>query len=135
MDTGKRLKRDSDKHELVLKKEVFSVVGCALEVLNTLGHGLFEKSYENAMVVEFGSQDIPFVQQPHYEVVYKGVKIGDYIPDLVVFGKIVVEMKTIERIGNHEKGQMLNYLKLTGLKVGLILNFKYSKLDWQRFVL
>jgi GxxExxY protein len=67
--------------------------------------------------------------------VYKGVKIGDYIPDLVVFGKIVVEMKTIERIGNHEKGQMLNYLKLTGLKVGLILNFKYSKLDWQRFVL
>ena len=126
---------DTNTHELVLKEEVFSVVGCAMEVLNTLGHGLLEKPYENALAIELGLGDIPFIQQPQYEVVYKGVKVGKYIPDLVVLGKIVVEMKTIDRIGNHEKGQMLNYLKITGLKVGLILNFKHSKLDWQRLVL
>ena len=126
---------DTNTHELLFKEEVFQVVGCAIEVLNTLGHGLLEKPYENAIVVEFGLRGIPFKQQPRFDVIYKGVKVGDYIPDLVVFDKIVVDTKTIERITDVERGQILNYLKITQLRVGMILNFKKPKLEWERLVL
>jgi len=126
---------DTNKHELLLKEEVFQIVGCAMEVLNTLGHGLLEKPYENALVVEFGLKTIPFKQQPRFDVIYKSVKVGEYIPDLIAFEQIVVDTKTIERITDVERGQILNYLKITGLKVGVILNFKRPKLEWERIVL
>ena len=126
---------DTNKHELLLKDEVFQIVGCAMEVLNTLGHGLLEKPYENALVVEFGLRGIAYKQQPRFDVVYKGVRVGDYIPDLIVFDKIVVDAKTIDRITDAELGQILNYLKITQLQVGLILNFKKPKLEWERLVL
>lgn len=126
---------NTNTHELLLKEEMYQVVGCAMEVLNTLGHGLLEKPYENALVVEFGLKDIPYKQQPRFDVIYKGVKVGDYVPDLIVFDKVVVDAKTIERITDIERGQILNYLKITQLRVGLILNFKKPKLEWERLVL
>ncbi|MGD9932058.1 MAG: GxxExxY protein [Mangrovibacterium sp.] len=125
----------TNRHELLLKDEVFQVVGCAMEVLNTLGHGLLEKPYENALVVEFQQQGIPFAQQPRFPVTYKSVNVGEYIPDLIVFDKIIVDTKAIEKIGNNEKAQIINYLKITGLRVGLVLNFKHAKLEWERIVL
>jgi len=106
-----------------------------MEVLNTLGHGLLEKPYENALCVEFGLRNIPFSQQPRFDVTYKSAKVGEYVPDLIVFKQIVVDTKTIDKITSHEKGQILNCLKITGLRVGLILNFKYAKLQWKRDVL
>jgi GxxExxY protein len=121
--------------ELLLKNEVYQIVGCALEVINELGHGLHEKPYENALVVEFGLRGVPFLQQPHYDVLYKKVKVAEYAPDLVAFGRVVVDTKVIEAITDHERGLMLNYLKITGLKVGVILNFKRAKLEWERLVL
>ena len=124
----------TNEHELFLKKEVFEVVGSAIEVLNELGHGLLEKPYENALVVELGLKNIPVEQQPRYDVMYKGVQVGEYVPDLITHGKLVVDTKVIERIANHELGQMVNYLKITGLKAGVILNFKHSKLEWKRVV-
>lgn len=126
---------DTNKHELWLKDEVFQIVGCAMEVLNTLWHGLLEKPYENALVVEFGIKAIPFKQQPRFDVIYKSVKVGEYIPDMIVFEQVVVDTKTIEKITDVERGQILNYLKITGLKVGVILNFKRAKLEWERIVL
>jgi len=125
---------DTNEHELIYKKEVFEVVGCAMEVLNELGHGLLEKPYEKALVVEFGLNNIPVQQQSRYEVIYKGVPVGEYVPDLVTHEKLIVDTKVIKRITNHELGQMMNYLKITGLKVGVILNFKHSKLEWKRVV-
>ena len=121
--------------ELYLKEEVYEIVGCAMEVLNTLGHGLLEKPYENALTVEFKLRNISYNQQPRFDVVYKNVKVGEYIPDLIAFDQIVVDTKTIEQITDHERGQILNYLKITGLKVGLLLNFKHAKLEWERIVL
>jgi GxxExxY protein len=106
-----------------------------MEVLNTLGHGLLEKPYENALVIEFGLQGIPYKQQPRFDVIYKGVKVGDYIPDLIAFDKVVVDAKTIDRITDVERGQILNYMKIAKLRVGLILNFKKPKLEWERLVL
>ena len=120
---------------LLLKAEVFQIVGCALEVLNTLGHGLVEKPYENALVVEFGLRKIPFQQQPSFDVLYKGQRVGVFVPDLIAFDSVVVDTKVIEQITDHERGVMLNYLRITGLRVGVILNFKHRKLEWERIAL
>ncbi len=126
---------DANKRELILKAEAHQIVGCAMEVLNVLGHGLLEKPYENALVVEFSLQNIPFRQQPKFDVLYKSVKVGEYIPDLICFEQVVVDTKAIERITTNEIGQMLNYLKITNLKLGILLNFKHAKLEWKRIVL
>ena len=125
----------SNQRELLLKDEVHGIVGCAMEVLNVLGHGLLEKPYENALVVEFGLQGILCEQQKKFEVDYKGHTVGEYIPDLICFDQVVVDAKTIDRITDHELGQMLNYLRITGREVGLILNFKRARLEWKRGVL
>ena len=121
--------------ELLLKDEVFAIVGAAMEVLNELGHGFHEKPYENALVVEFGLRGIPFQQQPQFDINYKGHKAGLFVPDLIAFNAVVVDAKVIERITDLERGQMLNYLRITRLKVGLIVNFKRSKLEWERVIL
>jgi GxxExxY protein len=121
--------------DLISKDEVYKIVGCALEVLNCLGHGFHEKPYENALVVEFGLKGIPFIQQPRYPMLYKSVNVGEYVPDLVAFNAVVVDAKVIDTITSHEHGQMLNYLRITGHKVGVILNFKRAKLEWERMVL
>jgi GxxExxY protein len=120
---------------LLLKTEVFQIVGCTIEVLNTLGHGLVEKPYENAPVVEFRLSKIPFRQQPSFDVLYKGQRVGVFVPDLIAFDSVVVDTKVIERITDHERGVMLNYLRITGLRVGVILNFKHRKLEWERIAL
>lgn len=135
MQKTTELGTEKNSHPLVLKDEVFQIVGCAMEVLNTLGHGLLEKPYENALTVELRLRGISFQQQPRFTVIYKTIKVGEYIPDLIVFDQIVVDTKTIEKITHMERGQVINYLKITGLKVGVILNFKRAKLEWERIVL
>ena len=115
--------------------ETEKIIGCAFSVLNTLGHGFHEKPYEQALTVEFLFLKIPFTQQSAYPIHYRDVKVGEYIPDLVVFGKVIVETKTIDRITDHEVGRMLNYLRASGLQVGLILNFKHAKLQFRRVTL
>ncbi len=117
------------------EKESRQIIGSAMEVLNTLGAGLLEKPYENALAVEFKIRDILFQQQPRYRVNYKGVDVGEYIPDLIAFDIIVVETKVIAQISNQEYGQVLNYFKITKLPLTLILNFKNSKLEWKRVAL
>jgi GxxExxY protein len=126
---------NTNAEQLLLKDEVFQVVGCVIEVLSTLGHGLVEKPYENALVVEFLLRKIPFQQQRSFDVFYKGHKIGLFVPDLIAFNSLVVDTKVIEKISDHELGLMLNYLRITGLRVGVILNFKHWKLEWQRIAL
>jgi GxxExxY protein len=126
---------DTNSHELILKKEVYQIVSCAIEIINDLGHGLHEKPYENALVIEFGIRDIPCDQQREFPVVYKDHVVSKFIPDLIAYNQIVVDTKVIEKITDHERGQMLNYLKITGCRVGVILNFKHRKLEWQRLAL
>ncbi len=84
---------NTNKGELLLKDEVFQIVGCAIEVLNTFGHGLLETSYENALVVEFGLRKIRLRQQPSFDVLYKGQKVGLFIPDVIAFDSVVVDTK------------------------------------------
>ncbi len=116
------------------KEETDLIIGSAFAVLNEIGHGYHEKPYENGLAVEFEFKEIPFLQQPRYPILYRGVQVSEFVPDLIAFGKIIVDTKVIERITDYEIGQMLNYLKVTGLPVGLILNFKNPKLEVRRVV-
>jgi len=125
----------NEEDKLLFRDEVYQIVGSAIEVLNGLGHGLHEKPYENALIVEFSLRQIPWNQQPGFDVLYKKQRVGLFVPDLIVYGKIIVDTKVIERITDIERGQMLNYLRITKLRVGVILNFKHPKLEWERIVL
>jgi len=124
-----------DEADYDLDDQTYAVIGAAIEVLNELGHGIHEKPYENALVIELRLREISCEQQTRFDVTYKTVKVGEFVPDLIAAGKIVVDTKVIDRITNHERGQMINYLRITGLPLGLIFNFRYSKLQWERLVL
>jgi GxxExxY protein len=123
---------NTDEHRL--NELTFAVNGCAMDVLNKVGHGFHEKIYENAMAVALSKRNIDFSQQKQFKLEYEEQEIGVFIPDLVIEDKIIVELKTIDKIGNNEKGQVLNYLKATNLRLGLIINFKNPKLEWQRVI-
>jgi len=121
--------------KLVLKEETHQIIGCAFEVLNELGHGLHEKPYENALIVEFNLHGIPYSQQKRFPVIYKGIQVSEYVPDLTAFDSIIIDTKVIDQITDHDRGKMINYLTISKMRVGLILNFKHPKLQWERIVL
>jgi GxxExxY protein len=136
MDTDERpdLRRGGES-KLLLKAETEKIIGFAFEVLNEIGHGLNEKIYENSLTVLFKLNNIAFDQQRRFSVSFRGVEVGEFIPDLIAFGSVIVDTKVIDRITDHERGQMLNYLRITKLRVGLILNFKNARLEFERIVL
>jgi len=112
----------------------FAINGCAMDVLNKIGHGFHEKLYENAMAIAFEKRNINFSQQKQLSVAYEDREVGLFIPDFVVNDSVIVELKTIDKITQHETGQVMNYLKASGLNLAIILNFKYAKLEWKRVV-
>jgi len=136
MNTDERpdLRRGEDS-KLLLKAETERTIGFAFEVLNELGHGLNEKLYENSLTILFKLNGIAFDQQRRFAVFFRSVEVGEFIPDLIAFGLVIVDTKVIDRITDRERGQMLNYLRITKLRVGLILNFKNPRLEWERIVL
>jgi len=128
------LQRGADS-KLLLKTETQRIIGHAFNVINEVGHGLNEKIYEISLTVAFKQDAIAFDQQRSFPVLFRGEQVGLYIPDLIAFGSVIVDTKVIDRITDYERGQMLNYLKITKLRVGLILNFKHARLEWDRIVL
>jgi len=94
-----------------------------------------EKTYEKAFCVEFKHKGIKFDKQLKCPVIYRSEVVDEYIPDLVARKKVIVEVKTVESITDEHRGQLLNYLRISGIKVGLIINFKHLKLQWERLVL
>lgn len=99
------------------------IIGCAIEVHRVLGPGLLEATYEAALCAEFDAAGMEYRRQPVYPVIYKGRVIGDYRPDVIVADAVVVEIKSVERFDPVFEAQVLTYLKITGKKVGLLLNF------------
>ncbi len=120
---------------LLLREETERILGCAFDVLNEVGHGLHEKIYENGLVVAFRLNNIPCDQQHIFPVLLRGEPVGQFVPDLLVFNTVVVDPKVVDRITDHERGKMLNYLRISKLRVGLSLNFKFARLQWERVVL
>ena len=99
------------------------IIRCAIEVHRHLGPGLLESVYESALCVELNSAGLSFVRQVGVPVLYKGELIAEHRPDLVVSDRVIVEVKSVERFNPVFLAQMLTYLRITGLRVGLILNF------------
>ncbi|MGA2174102.1 MAG: GxxExxY protein [Verrucomicrobiota bacterium] len=136
MDTDERPDLSGSREsKLILKAETEKLIGFAFEVLNEIGHGLIEKIYENSLVVLFKQNEIAFDQQRRFPVCFRGVQVGEFIPDLIAFGSVIVDTKVIDCITDHERGQMLNYLRISKLRVGLIVNFKRARMEWERVVL
>ena len=110
------------------------VIGAAQKVSSTLGYGFLEKVYENALMIELRARAIPAVQQMPLQVRYRGVLVGDYVPDLLVEDRLIVEIKAIESIGRVQRQQCLNYLRAANLRLGLLLNFGHPRLEVGRVV-
>ena len=106
-----------------------------MEVHNEIGHGFREKTYENALCKELQFIEIPYDQQRKFDIRYRDSVIDEFIPDLIVNDELIVELKTVEKIIDEHKGQVLNYLRITGFKLGVIINFKHPKLRWERVIL
>ena len=123
--------------ELKLKDEVYAIAGAAMEVYYTLGVGFLEPVYQEALALEFNSRGIPYVREPRLELFYKGIKLNKtYSPDFVCYGQVIVELKAQTRLTVIEEAQILNYLKITQMHVGLLMNFgARPKLEWKRYVI
>jgi GxxExxY protein len=120
---------------LLYKELSYKIIGIAMEVHRELGYGFLEKVYENAMVVLCEENNIKIEQQKELRVKFHGKEIGHYIPDLIVDDKIIVELKVAIGIKDIHKAQTANYLKVTGIKLGIIINFGKEKLEYERVVL
>lgn len=106
-----------------------------MTVSNTLGVGFLEKVYENALMLELQRSGLQALSQQTLQVRYRGIVVGDYCADIVVNGLVLLELKAAKAIDENHQAQLLNYLKATGLKVGLILNFGTPRLGIKRMIL
>ncbi len=122
--------------DLLYKDEVYQIIGAAIEVHKELGPGFLESVYEEALVYESMQRHIPHDTQVKLLIYYKGQKLKkEFIADYIGFEKILVELKCIPKLTKLEEAQIINYLKATGLKVGLLINFgSQGKLEWKRFI-
>ena len=123
--------------DIVYKEESYLIQGAVFEVYKEMGNGYLESVYQECLEIEFLNRGIPFVSQKLLELSYKGKKLNQmYKPDFVCFEKIIVELKGVKAIANEHYSQVLNYLKATELKLGLIINFgAYPKVEIKRIVL
>lgn len=121
--------------EVLYPKESYKIVGAVYEVHKHLGPGLLEKVYQEALEQEFLLQGIPFEREKEFEVIYKGTVLNQkYIADFVCYNKIIVELKSVEELIPFHTAQVLNYLNITGLRLGLLVNFNVRKVVPRRIV-
>jgi GxxExxY protein len=120
---------------LLFKDEVYAV-GAAMEVHNEMNAGFAEAAYQEAMEIELTLRGIPLERQKRLVISYKGRPLKcEYVADLICFGAIIIEIKAIRELANRDEAQIINYLRATGLRVGLLINFgDPARLDWHRFV-
>ncbi len=111
------------------------IIGSAMEVHKTLGCGFLESVYEEALAIELDIRKVPYERQKGIDVVYKGLVAKQFICDLLVGEKVMVELKALKSISNVEEAQILNYMKATGLEIGLLINFGEQSLKYKRFIL
>jgi len=120
---------------LLFKDEVYAIVGAAMEVHNELKDGFLEPVYQEAMEIELTKRAIPFSPQQEIPIKYKDQLLKKtYVADFVAFEKIIVEIKALDHLSGREEAQLLNYLKASGMELGLLINFGARKLEWKRMV-
>ena len=124
-------------HELLFKDEVYQIVGAVIEVYNELKSGFLESVYQEAMQLELSARKIPFNPQVPLRIKYKEHLLKKvFIADIIGFGAVLIELKATEATAPADEAQVLNYLRATGLRVGILFNFgDPTRLEWKRFIL
>ena len=123
------------EEKLIYEEETYAIRGAIFEVYKTLGDGYLEEVYQNALGEELKLRGLPFVAKKQLHVMYKGRDCGLYEPDLICFDKIIVELKAVEALHPKHSAQLMNYLRATGHKLGLLVNFcSHPKVDVRRIV-
>ena len=122
--------------ELVHKDESYAIIGACFEVYNEKGCGFVEPVYQECLEIEFELRSMPFVAHPRLVLGYKGRRLrSEYIPDFVCYEKIIVELKAVSDLTDEHRAQVHNYLKATGYRLGLLVNFgSHEKLQYERIV-
>jgi len=121
--------------ELVYKEESYKIIGACFEVHKELGNGFLEAVYQAALEIELKKQQIPFEREKVLSISYKNVKLGKkYIADFVCFDKIIIELKALSQLKREHESEVLNYLKSTGYKLGLLINFGEPSLKYKRLI-
>ena len=120
--------------EFYHKELTYQIIGAAFEVYKLLGYGFLEKVYENALIRELQLRGLHATDQYPIKVIYKDAEVGDYYADILVENKVIIEVKTGEAFNPAHEAQLLNYLKATGIKVGLLINFGPQKCEHKRLV-
>ncbi|MFA6403637.1 MAG: GxxExxY protein [Salinivirgaceae bacterium] len=121
--------------DLLFKDEVYKIIGAAMEVHNELGYGFLEAVYQEALEIEFEERGIPYHKEKEIEVYYKNLRLKKgYKADFLCFEEIIVELKTSKEFCSQDVAQLLNYLKATETKVGLLINFGKEKLEYKQLI-
>ncbi|MFN2500743.1 MAG: GxxExxY protein [Pyrinomonadaceae bacterium] len=125
---------EKDMGEILYKEESYKIVGACFEVYKNKGCGFTEPVYQECLAMEFNLQRIPFVAQPVLSLEYKGVELTQtFRPDFICFGKVIVELKALERLADVHRAQTLNYLNATGFELALLVNFgHFPKIGCER---
>ncbi len=126
-----------DSHqEILYKAESYKIVGACMEVHKTLGCGFLEPVYQDALALEFSNRGIPYEREKLFEIRYKGTLLPPtYKADFICFDRIIVELKALSQLTNDHAAQIMNYLKASNLKLGLLVNFGTHSLQYQRYLL
>ena len=121
-----------EEKELPHSELTRSILGCCFEVMNELGPGFLERVYKNALLMAMRQKGLQVDVERSYNVIFREKIIGRYVADLVVNDAVIVELKCCENLISEHQAQLFNYLKVSGLSVGLLVNFRRSKLEWKR---
>src|SRR5678815_5061078 len=122
--------------ELIYPEEAFRIQGAVFEVSRTIGAGFLEAVYQECLALEFAARSIPFQAMPRLSLTYKGATLAQtYPPDFICFDRIIVELKAARDLAPEHRAQLLNYLRVTGLQLGLLVNFGSSRAVVQRLAL
>jgi len=125
---------NTNEDEILYKDLAYKIVGLAMRVHRKLGYGFLEKVYENALMVLFRREGIEAKQQAPITVYFEEEVVGNYYADILVEDKVILEIKSVEKIIDAHIAQSLNYLKATGLRLAIILNFSKEKLEYKRII-
>jgi GxxExxY protein len=122
--------------ELMFKEEVYAIIGAAMEGHREKGCGFAEPVYQECMEIELADRKVPAEAQTEMAIFYKSRQLKKtYLADFVAYGKIIVELKALDKLTSREESQVINYLKSSGLEVGVLINFGAPSLEWKRIVL
>ena len=120
---------------LVYREESYKIIGACIEVHKELGCGFLEPVYQEALSLEFQRQSIPYIREKELDILYKGEKLNKkYYADFICYDKIIVETKALSALNTDHEAQLLNYLKATKIKLGILVNFGEQKLNYKRMV-